>query len=216
MGNDSARIAILEYLIGFTARFRRRFGYFELAVKAAQSDIVVGHTAYQREDNALPAFFCSDDLRACGLALAADLAPQVDFPAGAEEGFVAVIGAFDGGAGNGVFLFGDVVAQTDLREELRTGDAIAAGIFIDAGASDHQILVFAQRGGDQIVEHRVVELFPPGAVGQVFGCFIADPPALRGVDDRPEVVRPDHAAAAGQGEQGDSGRGKLTHDRWPP
>ncbi len=211
--DDPAFETQLEQLIRLAAALRRRLGDLQLAVQVAQVDVGARNAADQRQDDAVAALLAGQQLRIRRLGLAADTAPDVDFPTGVEDGAVAVIGRWLRGPGRNVPLAAYLVTGADLREESGADEAVFPGKFVDARRGNHQILVLAQRRIDQIVEHRVAELLPPGGIGQILRLRLGEPPGSGRIHRRSYIVRPDHAATDEQRNQGS--KQCLTHGRPP-
>ena len=82
------------------------------------------------------------------------------------------------------------------RELVPAGGKVPAEELLDAGRRNQQVLVLLQGGADQSVQHGVVELLPPGRVGEIPDLLFLEPPGRGGVDGRTLVVRADRHAAA--------------------
>ena len=107
------------------------------------------------------------------------------------------------GSGNppilGQVLAGSRPAVAHLRIETRPrGHEEPLGLG-NVGGGDLHVLVVGQRVGDELVEHRVVELLPPFGVGGLGHVLRLEAEGLGGIDDRTLVVGPDGAAGYGQG-----------------
>jgi hypothetical protein len=90
--DDPSGEALLEDLVRLAATLGRRPGDFQLAIEVAQVDVGAGNAADQRQDDASPSLLAGQELGARGFALAADAAPDVDFPTGGQYRLVAVVG----------------------------------------------------------------------------------------------------------------------------
>ncbi len=70
----------------------------------------------------------------------------------------------------------------------------------NVGGGDLHALVVGQRVGDELVEHRIVELLPPFGVGGLLGHVLRlEAEGLGEIDDRALVIGPHGAAGYRQG-----------------
>ena len=203
VGDEAAAKPFFEQVVGLLTGARRLPGDFQLPVQGAQVDIGGGNVAHQGEHHPAAAFLAGQQLGLGRLGQAPDAAPQVDLPAGADRRGKAVGGGPVAWSHRVVARLGDPLpgvlgTAPHLGEEFGAGGAVASGILFHPGRGDAQVPVFLKGRGNQLVEHRVAELLPPGGVGQFSPILFGQAPAGRGVELRSTVVRPDGAAREGE------------------
>ena len=119
-------------------------------------------------------------------------APEVDLPGCASQDLSAVEGIFAGCGDNVVFggtLSGVHGAVIHLRKKICTGGHEQARCLFHVGSRNLHAFAVGQRLGDELVEHRVIELFPPFGIGSLSHLLRLVPESLRGIDLGTFVVR---------------------------
>ena len=80
-------------------------------------------------------------------------------------------------------------SDPDLREEGRSRCHVLPHELFDPGSRNLHIFVLLQGDLDQIIEHRIIELLPPGRIGKVFRFLVFEAKDLRDVDGWALVIR---------------------------
>ena len=151
---------------------------------------------------------------------APDAAEDVDLPAGVEADRVEAPGVEAAGELRQGLERSDVALlavgvegfEVDVGELLARGHAEAGAGLEDPRRGLAQVEVRGSGPLDEVAQHRVVELLPPGLERRLAGGEALDGggvPGVGGGGDRRYVVRADDAGGAEQGEQDD---GEASHD----
>ena len=175
---------------------------FELPVQRAQLDVAAGDRRNDRQHHGALALLAGEQARPGRLGCAAQLAPEIQFEAGREIHGIVVDGPAAGQRSVRTrALTRHRDATVDLRKLRGARDAVLRERLIHIGGCDLEVLVVRERRPYQVRQDRILELIPPGDVGDP-GCFGgSEAPGGRDLDLGAAVVRTDHAGRQGHCEQ---------------
>ncbi len=210
--DDPALVAQIEEPHALASGIRGAAGDLQPLVEVAQRHVFVRHGRDQREQRRAPPVLGGEEVRPRRFGLALQLAEEVDLPRSREQRLVAVEGAPHvilqrrRTAEAAHLLAGEIGARAHLRKEPGAGRAEHASGFLHARGGDANVLVLRERRGDELVQHRVVELLPPCGVHEVGGIAHFITKRSRRVDLGAHVVR-SHLTTSERDECRDRDRG---------
>ncbi len=211
--------AQLEQLQGAPAAVRRALGDLQLLVQ--RPDVQVGgrHRTDERQNDGAPSLLSADQLGAGRLGGTAELAPKVDLPTRTENRLILVVRVVTAVEATKAFFAQPLAKCVGIaggrRELIPAGRKIPAEELLDAGRCNQQVLVLLQGLGHQTVQNGILELLPPGGVGEIPDLLLLEPPGHGGIDGRTFVVRTDRHAA-GQRQQENAEQNAFRHAHRPP